>query len=88
MGLLKEAGYIYYFSKELLGLNRRLKRLGKKAGKHKKKHERSGKEKHRVKHGMTVKEANKLLKKHNVVLERLKAHHLRYAHFLRKEHKV
>ena len=91
MGLLREAGYIYLYSKELKKLNKKLKRLGKLAEKHKGRHEKAAKdkkEKHKTKHALTVRGINELMKKHNQVLSRLKNHHYRYAHYLRKEHKI
>lgn len=91
MSLIKEAGRIYVFSKELMKLNKKLRKLSKLAEKHKKKHgaaESHKKEKHRVRHTLTVKDMETTMKKHNVVLNRLKTHLHRFAHYLRKEHKV
>lgn len=91
MSLLKEAGYIYLFSKELIKLNKKLKKLGKLAEKHKTRHEKAKKhkkEKHKIKHALTVRDIEELMKKHNHVLGRLRTHYHRFAHYLRKEHKV
>jgi len=91
MGLLKEAGYIYLYSKELKKINKRLNKLGKVAEKHKERHRKAPehkKEKHKVKHVLTVREIGELMKKHDHVLNRLKLHHQRYAYYLRKEHKL
>jgi len=90
MGLLREAGYIYLYSKELKKLNNKLRKLGRLAEKHKGKHEKvpeHKKKKHKTKHALTVREIEELMKKHNLVLSRLTSHHQRYAHYLRKEHK-
>lgn len=91
MGLLKEAEYIYWFAKGLVKLNKRLKRLGRKAEKHKARHGKAPehkKGKHRARHGSTVGEIREVMEKHNLVYKRLKRHHLRFAHYLRKEHKL
>jgi len=91
MGLLKEAGYVYVYSRELLSLNKKLKRLGKLAEKHKVKHGKAPEHKngrHKVKHTLAVRDIEKLMKKHNQVLGKLRTHYHRFAHYLRKEHKT
>ena len=91
MGFVKEARLIYLYSRELADVNKRLKKLGIKAEKHKVRHERAAehkKEKHKVKHHITVKQIEKLMRNHNELLNNLKTHYQRYAHYLRKEHKV
>ena len=91
MSLTKEAAYLYLFSKELLKLNKKLKKLGRLAEKHKVRHEKAQahkKEKHKVRHVLTVRDIEELMKKHNYALERLKTHYHRFTHYLRKEHKT
>ena len=91
MNLIKEAGYVYLYSKQLVSLNKKIKRLGKKAVKHKTRHEKAAehkKEKHQVKHVLTVKQINALLEKHNLLLKRLVYHSRRFNECLRKEHQV
>ncbi|MBT3814088.1 hypothetical protein HOE37_00805 [Candidatus Woesearchaeota archaeon] len=92
MGLVNEAGYLYVHSKELLVLNKRIKRLSKKAKKHVDKHTKAETEgarsKHKKKHTKTTEDIHSLMKKHNKVLIKLKAHQIAYIHALRKEHKV
>lgn len=91
MDLLKEAGYLYVFSKELLKLTKKLKKLGRLAEKHKRRHEKAPehkKEKHRIRHALTVRNIEELFRKRNAVLEGLKIHYHRFAHYLREEHKI
>ncbi|MBR9683297.1 hypothetical protein GOV03_02040 [Candidatus Woesearchaeota archaeon] len=91
MPLTKEAARLYLFSKRVLELNKKLKKLGKSAEKHKGRHEKAAmhkKGKHRARHASTVKDIREVMKKHNEALSRLKTHYHRFAHYLRKEHKV
>lgn len=92
MNLVKEAAYLYIHSKELIELNKKLKKLSKKAEKHISKHQKADdeakREKHQTKHKNTTEEIKQLMKKHNKLLERIKHHHLTYTHALRKEYKV
>ncbi len=91
MSLIKEASRLYLFSKELVKLNKRLRKLGRSAEKHKVRHEKASrhkKEKHKVRHALTVKDVKELMEKHDAVLKRLKTHYQRFTHYLRKEHKV
>ena len=58
MGLLREARYIYLYSKELKKLNKKLKKLGRLVEKHKGRHAKAAKhkkEKHKTKHALTLK---------------------------------
>ncbi len=91
MGILKEAGYVYLLSRGLVKSNKRLRKLGKLAEKHKEKHGKASehkKEKYRRKHSSVIKEINELMTKHNRNLSRIKVHYHRFAHYLRKEHKL
>tara|TARA_Y100000310_G_C20605536_1_gene775275 strand:- start:1164 stop:1439 length:276 start_codon:yes stop_codon:yes gene_type:complete len=91
MSLLKEAGTLYLYSKELVKLNKKLKRYGKLAEKHKKRHGKAKvhrKEKHKKRHASTIKDLNKVMKRHNRVLAGLRTHYHGFAHYLRKEHKL
>ena len=92
MNLANEAAYLYVHSKELLALNKKLQRLSKKAGKHVKKHAKAKteekKEKHKMKHSKTTENIAKLIKKHNKILEHLRAHQIAFAHALKTEHNV
>ena len=91
MDLLKEAGYVYLYSKRLVSLNSKIKKLGRKAVKHKSKHEQAAegnKSKHHARHSLTIKQINTLLEEHNSVLRRLIQHSRRFNACLRKEHRV
>ncbi|MFH1682525.1 MAG: hypothetical protein ABIA37_01890 [Candidatus Woesearchaeota archaeon] len=91
MNLLKEAGYVYLYSKKLVYLNKKIKKLGKKAVKHKSRHEKAAehkKEKHHVRHVLTVRQINALMEKHNSTLKKLAYHSHKFSECLRKEHKV
>lgn len=91
MGLINEAAYLYVLAKELVALNKSLKKLAKKAHKHKKKYEKVGdqkKEKHRLKHALVMGQIEKITKIHNEVLAKLKHHQVAFAHSLVKEHKI
>tara|TARA_Y100000310_G_scaffold268505_1_gene281136 strand:+ start:247 stop:522 length:276 start_codon:yes stop_codon:yes gene_type:complete len=91
MSLLKEAGNLYLYSKELIKLNRQLKKYGKLAEKYKSKHHAADEHKkgqYKSRHESAVKNINKLLKRHNHVLSGLRTHYHGFAHYLRKEHKI
>jgi len=91
MTLANEAAYLYVHSKELLSLNKELRNLTNKAQKHVEKHNKSKTEedryKHRRKHGKTTEEIQKIIKKHNTTLQKLKSHQIAFAHALQKEHR-
>ena len=92
MNLANEAAYLYVNAKELLALNKKLRKLSHKAEKHVKKHAKANteekKEKHKKKHGKATEDIVKLMKKHNKTLEHLRAHQIAFAHALRNEHKT
>jgi len=91
MALLKEARFLYSYSRELVKLNKKLSKLGRRAEQHKVRHGRASedkKQKHKVKHVLTMREINKMKNKHNQLIMRLRTHHQHYAHYLRKEHSV
>jgi hypothetical protein len=92
MSLSSEAGYLYIYSKELLSINKQLRKLGVKAEKHVKKHQKAKSKneqlKYQEKHARTRIKIEKLLKKHNHVIKTLKHHHLEFYNTLRKEHKI
>lgn len=91
MPLTKEAAYLYRFSKGLVKLNKKLKKAGKLAEKHKGRHEKAKKhrkEKHKIRHTLTVRDIEEMMKKHNLLLRRLMTHYQRFTHYLRKEHKI
>jgi len=91
MALTKEAGNLYIYSKELIKLNKKLKRFSKRAEKHKTKHEKAKehkKDKYKMKHALAVRDLKKVMKRHNQVLAGLRTHYHRFAHYLRKEHKT
>ena len=92
MSILSEAAYLYVHSKELLSINRKLKRMGGKAEKHVKRHQKakdnSEQAVHRKRHGDVVRDIQDLLKKHNAILSKLKRHQVAFAHGLGKEHKI
>ena len=92
MNLTNETAYLYVYSKDLISLNKKLKGLSGKAEKHIYKHGKATSEedrlKHRTKHGKVVGKIQKLMVKHNELLNKLRHHHVAYAHALRAEHKV
>ncbi len=92
MNLTNEAAYLYVYSKDLISLNKRLKGLSGKAEKHIYKHGKATSEeerlRHRTKHGKVVEKIQKLMVKHNELLNKLHHHHVAYAHALRAEHSV
>ena len=90
MNLTTEASYLYVYSKELVKLNKRIKRLSRKAEKHAHKHGKASshekKHKHKRKHESTIGDIKSLMKKHNQALRHLKHHYLNFHHALKKEH--
>ena len=92
MSLVNHAAYLYVHSKELIVLNKKLKRLSKNAEKHKKRGERESDfgrvHKHAKRHAEAGEDIRTLLKKHNRILTKLRQHQVVHANELRKEHKV
>jgi len=91
MSILKEAGYMYKYSKKLLKLNKQLNNLSGEANKHKKRHSKAkdeDKDRHFVKHSQSMADIKEVMKKHNEVLNKLRKHHLNFAVYLKKEHKI
>ncbi len=92
MNLTNEAAYLYVYSKDLISLNKKLKSLSGKAEKHIYKHGKAASEedrlRHKLKHRKTVDKIQRLMVKHNELLNKLRHHHVAYAHALRAEHKV
>ena len=92
MHLANEAGYLYVLSKELMTLNKQLKKLTMAAEKHLYNNSRAKTEEerlhHRTKHTRTTIEITYLMKKHQDLLEKLRQHHLAFDHALRREHKI
>lgn len=92
MNLLKEAAYLYAYSRELIKVNKKLKSLGRKAEKHAHRyHQATSEEKqhqHKRKHSRTTAEMKKLMKKHNEIIGALRHHYLGFKHALHKEHKL
>ena len=90
MNLAKEAGYIYYLSKGLLKVNKKLHNLSKRAEKHKTKHERAAenkKHKHKQKHDKVLDKIKALKKTHNRLIKKISHHYVNFRHSLQKEHK-
>lgn len=89
MQLVNEAINLYIISKEIVALNKKIKKLAEVAEKHLYKHSRtsSAEEKHyhQVKHARTAIEISHLMKKHHDLLEKLKHHHVAFDHALNKE---
>lgn len=78
MTLANEAAYIYQLSKDLRSLNKKLHKA----------REKSATVSHRPeKNAAAKKKLEKLLRKHNEVLQRLRHHHVAFTHALQKEHK-
>ena len=92
MTLANEAAYLYVYSKQLMNLNKRIRRYTKKAVKHKEKHHQANEIEKKIKHQKRWHDAAKklqdLMKDHNVILAKLNNHQVAFAHSLRKEHKV
>lgn len=92
MNLLKEAAYLYAYSKELIKINRKIKSLSRQAEKHAHRYHRAGSQekqhKHKRRHSQTTAEMKPLMKKHNLVVTSLRHHYLGFRHALHKEHKL
>ena len=92
MHLANEAGYLYVLSKELMALNKQLKKLTSKAEKHLRHYSDAKTEEERLhrhtRHTRTTIEISHLLKKHHLLLQKLKHHHLAFDHTLVREHKI
>lgn len=92
MNLVHEAGYLYLLSKELITLNRQLKKLTTKAEKQVYKYsqaetepERRG---HRFKHTRVTIEMAHLIKKHHLILDKMRYHHSIFDRALREEQRL
>ena len=82
MNISNEAAYLYVLSKEIESLNRKIKRLSKKADKHKERHQQASeekKEKHRRRYGKVIEKLKDLLKEHNRILTSLRRHQIAFA---------
>ena len=92
MNLANEAGYLYVYSKELMDVNKKIRKLSSKAEKHAVKHMNANNEKkklkHKNKHAKVKNDIEKLLKKHNKIIKILKHHNIAFYHALSKEHKI
>jgi hypothetical protein len=88
MDLVKEAAYLYAYSKELKKVNKEIKKLSKKAQKHHHKHQTSTKthkiEKHKSKYESTAKRIKTLLAYHKRLIKTINHHQLQFTHTLRK----
>ena len=92
MSLANEAAYLYVYAKQLLSVNKKLKRLSHKAKKHKEKHINATTEKDKMKHhrkfSSTTTTLKDLLQKHNALIAKLNHHQIAFSHQLRQEHKL
>ena len=92
MGISNEAAYLYVYSKELLKINRKLKRASKKAEKAFKKFKESKTVEEQIKrkpqYEETLDEVHKLQKEHNYIIRTLRHHQVAFAHQLQNQHKV
>ena len=92
MKLANEAGYLYVYSKQLMYINKKIKKLSAKAEKHAVKHMKANtekkKQKHREKHARVKINIENLLKKHNKIVKILRHHNVAFYHALAKEHKI
>ena len=91
MNLAKNAAYLYVHSKELLELNKKLKKLSKKAEKHLAKTHSSKEgesDRYKIKHRKVKEKLEILAKKHNKLLTKLNQHYRYFYHALKKEHKT
>jgi hypothetical protein len=92
MALVREAEYLYLYAKRLKEVNRKIRRLSKKAEKHKRKHEKTSNEdkrkKHKKRHSETTENIKDLIKLHNQILSTTKSHLIAYHDSLRKEHRL
>ena len=92
MSLANEAAYLYVLSKELVTINKRVRKNSQKAQKHLEKHYKAispeEKAKHQHKHAQRVTDIQKLLQEHNKILSKLRRHQIAFAHQLQKEHQI
>lgn len=92
MSLANEAAYLYVLSKELVSINKKIRKHSTKAQKHLEKHTRATspeeKVKHQHKHSQRVKDIKKLMEEHNKTLAKLRHHQVAFAHQLQKEHQI
>ena len=92
MSITREAAYLYLCSKELTKLNKKLHGLRKEAQYHGQKHHLATDEKTRYKHAQkhrnATEEIQKIMKEHEVMLNRIKHHLVNYNNSLRKELKL
>ncbi|MBU0470428.1 MAG: hypothetical protein KKA62_00955 [Nanoarchaeota archaeon] len=90
MNISKEAAYLYLYSKKLTKINKEMKRLSHKAEKHATKHSKTSnerkKEKHLKRHRQATEDIKSLMKKHNLLLNRIRHHVVNFHDALRKQH--
>ncbi len=92
MNLLSEAYYMYYYSRELIKINKKVKRHSKKAEKYVHKHRKAKteekKSRHKLGHQKATGKIKDLIEQHNRILKKLRHHHNNYLHALKKEHSI
>ncbi len=92
MTLSQEATYLYIYSKELLNINRRLKKLSGSAEKQIHKHSMARTEekrqKHKIKHLRISLVMERLIRDHNRMAEKLHHHYSAFSNELKKEHLI
>ncbi|MBI2573241.1 hypothetical protein HYV86_05250 [Candidatus Woesearchaeota archaeon] len=92
MSLLNEAGYLYVLSKDLMSVNKKIRKHAQKAREHFDDHTKAtrheDKQKHYVKHTDATAKVRKLAEKHNEILRKIQRHQVAFAHSLRDETKL
>ena len=92
MHLTDEAGHLYLLSKDLVTLNKKLRKMTSKAEKHFYNLSRAKtlKEKHHYqsKHMRATIELTHLMNKHHQLLEKLRHHHSSFDLALKREHRI
>lgn len=92
MNIVKEAAYLYAYSRALIKINKKLRDLSQDAEKHAHRYHRAPSEekkhKHKRRHSKTTSEMKGLMRKHNELIRSIKHHYLNFRHAFHKEHKL
>ncbi len=91
MSLLNEAGYLYVLSKDLLNINKKIRKQIEEARDHINNHSKATrheeKQKHYDKHTKSVGKVRKCIEERNEILKKMQRHQVAFAHQLREEAK-
>ena len=89
MNLVKEAAYLYVYSKGLAKINRKLRKHSKRAEKHRYKMSQTRNEKKKLRHESvhlkSARKIHKLMKKSDLLLAKLQHHYLNFREVLRQQ---